>query len=132
MGYSRGSIRQGKLPFPQPPSPRGKGAFHPTYYDRDRGPLIFAIGMAADAVANVANAMLQVFCNHLLLVMAAKAGVAWGWAGVAGAALTVGPAVIQGEGVVERGPIPRLRAVAGRTLPREVVGRRRVTALAVG
>ncbi len=88
--------------------------------------------MAADAVTDVADAMLQVFFDHVLLVMAAKAGITWGRAGVTGAALTIGAAVIQGEGVVKGGAFPGLGVVAVGALPREVVGRRCVAALAVG
>ncbi|GAB4150011.1 MAG: hypothetical protein Fur0021_11940 [Candidatus Promineifilaceae bacterium] len=88
--------------------------------------------MAADAVANVANAMLQVFFNHVLLIMAAKAGVPWGRTGMAGAALAVRSAVIQGEGVIKGSAFPGVGVVTVGALSREVVGRRRVTALAVG
>ena len=74
--------------------------------------LIFAIGVAAGAVANVANVFILMFLNHLLLVVAVEASVVWGWARVAGGAFGVGVAVIEGKGMIEGGPFPGFGVVA--------------------
>ena len=70
---------------------------------------------------------------RLALIMAGKTGVTWPVAGgVALGAVPVGAAVVEREAVVECGATPRGGLMAVGALTGEVVGGRRMAALAVG